>query len=307
MLSKRYFCAGARLSGSATFRLAPVLNQRRPSQQTVPQLRAINPFVESTDPVNFAPDFNDENWADKVTDWNEFWFAWDRETEDMDTEEDSKVRKMNGLDRAHQMIDAIKDNEQRSDMIQIMRNLPAVNHPDPYDHPPPAVGESVYQDRSKWEMRAIAEKRWKKQLMDEEWTARKDTIGKFVEFDMSDDLRIQDRFDDPEYREDWTDDEVYNLITNNGINCKPEDHGGKSLNPLAPADYVGDHGVRYHDDTEDFIKRIGHWCERDDLEKLALKNIRLSRDDMTTSFPTLNSQAGFDDDEDEYDDEDEDE
>lgn len=130
------------------------------------------------------------------------------------------------------------------------------DHSDPWEEPPTEMQSNILNPHMTLsDLRAISEKKMKKELMDLEWQRRQAKIGKLTYPDPGQDARLT-RFA-WQYR-DWSDEEIRNLITNNGINCKPEDHQGIVENPLVPVDHVNVLGIKYIEEVEDFLDRIGH-------------------------------------------------
>ncbi|GFH19292.1 uncharacterized protein HaLaN_16218, partial [Haematococcus lacustris] len=101
--------------------------------------------------------------------------------------------------------------------------------------------------------------------MDIEWRRRQSKVGKAVYADNSNDVRgFQYQWQEREFSHE----EVYALITQNGNACKPEEYQAYVDNPLLVADLPNVMGVHYIEETEDFLERIGHLGKPEDLPML---------------------------------------
>lgn len=225
-------------------------------------------FLQVVDPNSATPDYDDPDWISKVSDWQEFWNYqnWELEVEDLETEEGNMAGPTEALRRAEKLVDAFTEMDMRSDIINWMGTP---HSEDAYEEDkwmnPPADAERPDPNPplSSWDLRAMAEKRQQRAMLDVEWRRRQSRIGKltYPHMDQHRDMRVQQQTGDG-YRHDWTEDEIRQLIVNNGLACRPEDHGAVVENPLAVQDYHA-LGVRYIEETEELLERTGHLAPRD--------------------------------------------
>ncbi|GLC45959.1 hypothetical protein PLESTB_001200200 [Pleodorina starrii] len=225
-------------------------------------------FLQIVDRDNALPDFDDPDWISKVDDWHEFWNYqnWELEVEDLETEEGNMAGPMEALRRAEKLIDAFAEMDMRSDIENWMGSPHSEDafEEDKWGDPPadaerPDPNPALHE----WDLRARAEKRQQRAALDAEWHRRQDRIGKltYPHMDQHRDLRVQ-RLTGDGYRYDWSEDEIRQLIVNNGLACAPEHHGALVENPLAVQDYHS-LGVRYIEETEEMLQRTGHLAPSD--------------------------------------------
>mmetsp|Transcript_37519 Transcript_37519/g.83510 ORF Transcript_37519/g.83510 Transcript_37519/m.83510 type:complete len:410 (+) Transcript_37519:32-1261(+) len=218
---------------------------------------------------NTEPDFDDPEWYTKVDDWHEFWNyqRWDREIEGLEDDVDVAGTPVNTTERALRLMAAIKDVELRAEVQQWMPPREVQDREDLFEYPPVTpVAEDLNPDLSYSDVRAVAEKRRWRELMDLEWRRRQSLVNRFQHVSQENDVRLQ-RFKWEELDREMTQQEVYDFITANGVNAKPEDHEAFVENPLVPIDYVTTMGVQHIEDTEDFLERIGHLATPEDIEQ----------------------------------------
>jgi hypothetical protein len=74
---------------------------------------------------NTEPDFDDPDWYEKVTDWNEFWnyTRWDMEAESLAEDLDAAGHPSRSEDRIYRMVEAIRSVETRPDVINFLPPL----------------------------------------------------------------------------------------------------------------------------------------------------------------------------------------
>ncbi|GIL54215.1 hypothetical protein Vafri_9784 [Volvox africanus] len=225
-------------------------------------------FLRVVDRDSASPDYDDPDWISKVEDWQEFWNYqnWELEVEDLETEEGNMAGPMEALRRAEKLIDAFTEMDMRTDIINWMGSP---HSEDGYEEDkwmnPPVDAERPDPNPTllSWDLRAMAEKRQQRAMLDAEWRRRQACIGKLTYPHMNQhrDIRVQHLTGDG-YRYDWTEEEIRQLIVNNGLACRPEDHGALVENPLAVQDYHA-LGVRYIEETEEMLERTGHLAPRD--------------------------------------------
>ncbi|PNH08875.1 hypothetical protein TSOC_004524, partial [Tetrabaena socialis] len=223
-----------------------------------------------TSPASASPDYDDPDWMSKVDDWYEFWNyqSWELEVEDLATEEGDMAGPAEALRRAEQLVDAFEEMDRRTDIINWMGTPHSEDafEEDKWTNPPVApVKRDPNPTLSPTDLRARAEKRRQLELMDAEWRRRQALIGTreamYAHRDDQRDIRVSSNLANG-YRQDWTDEEIYQLIINNGLACRPETHGGLVENPLVPADYHA-LGVEYIEETEELLLRTGHMASAD--------------------------------------------
>ncbi|KAL6749868.1 hypothetical protein V8C86DRAFT_769159 [Haematococcus lacustris] len=225
---------------------------------------------EAHDLNNIEPDYNDPDWHKQVTDWEEFWnyTRWDLEAEGLEGDGafDVAGNWTYGSERGFKMIEAMRKIEDRPDVVNFLPAQTFRNHVDVWDDPPVSPEkEEENPQLSVWDIRARAEKKRYRELMDIEWRRRQSKVGKAVYADNSNDVRgFQYQWQEREFSHE----EVYALITQNGNACKPEEYQAYVDNPLLVADLPNVMGVHYIEETEDFLERIGHLGKPEDLPML---------------------------------------
>eukprot|EP00798_Chlamydomonas_sp_ICE-L_P021664 gene21664-28680_t len=236
---------------------------------------------EIRDKNTIAPDFEDPDWSEKVGNWAEFWHHshWESEIEqhgDPEPHLDAGGKVMNPVKRAKQLIKAINKLKLRSDAVRMLTPPVGYDHYGAWEFPPCPLGAPLRTlamvppmspraststpGLTKADVRARAEKLERKNLMDLEWRRRQALVGKFEYPNKLTDERMKSP--PPPVmglREDYSDVEIRNLITNNGLLANPDDHGATIMNPLVGTDYSsGQFPVKYIESTEEYLERIGH-------------------------------------------------
>lgn len=257
---------------------------------------------------NQAPDISDPEWPSKVTDWHEFWNhqKWDVELDGVDDEVDSGGNSLTSKERILAMIQGIKDNRLRADVMQWMPIPDIREHFSTWESPPVTPESSpLNPDYTNNDLRAISEKKAWRAMMDAEWRRRQDQVGKLQYPDPYADVRLA-HFGKQVTDLNWSERRVYNLITLGGTAAKPEDHGAFVENPLIPIDYVQTMGVNHVEETEDFLERIGHLATPDDEENFeeeiifdALGRMGLNNDDLLNEVELDDMEGDDNEDEDE--------
>lgn len=258
-------------------------------------------------PKSAEPDYDDPDWIDKVDDWNDFWnyTNWNEEVEDMDTEDGYVSTSRENLHRARQLIKAFDDLDRRSDIINWMGGMEGEDsfEEDKWANPPSQAERlNPNPPLSDVDVRAMAEKRHQRMLMDAEWRRQQALVGTitYEHNSVQHDVRVRRQRENgqPEYRFDWSDEDVYKLITQDGMACAPENHKGKVENPFLIQDYHNDHGVRHIEDTEEFLDRIGHLASTD--MRLQFDREFIIHGDMDISAEEFGAVDSDDDDENHY-------
>jgi hypothetical protein len=76
-------------------------------------------------------------------------------------------------------------------------------------------------------------------------------------------------------RHDWTDEEIWDVVTNEGRSVDPfvvlNAPTFKTLNPMHMPDWASQ-GIEYVDDIEDWITQEGRWMEQDEYAKLSVSD-----------------------------------
>ncbi|EFJ42266.1 hypothetical protein VOLCADRAFT_97639 [Volvox carteri f. nagariensis] len=225
-------------------------------------------YLRVVDSNSAHPDYDDPDWISKVEDWQEFWNYqnWELEVEDLETEEGNMAGPIEALRRAEKLIDAFTEMDMRTDIVNWMSSPHSEDgyEEDKWINPPmDAERPDPNPTLLPWDLRAMAEKRQQRAMLDAEWRRRQSRIGKltYPHMDQHRDVRVQ-RLTGDGYRYDWTEEEIRQLIVNNGLACRPEDHGAIVENPLAVQDYHA-LGVHYIEETEELLERTGHLAPRD--------------------------------------------
>lgn len=240
--------------------------------RSAPQTPGWSPLANQN--TQFDPE--DPEWSSKVTDWAEFWnhAVWDEEALRAESQEPTSApdsgqgdRKSTAMRRMEALIEALPDLEQRDEVIQYLMHPRRHQHFNAWERPPAPEKTHDVTKLTDFDLRAMMEKRRKKAALDAEWQRRKAAIGRFkyaTSGGIYHDARIASNSYEP--KATWSEDEVWALITNNGVNAdlRSTPQIVQVLNPLAAADWVNDHGVRYIEETEDFLRRIGHLVDADD-------------------------------------------
>jgi hypothetical protein len=171
--------------------------------------------------------------------------------------------------RANKLLEFIKDFHKREDFVS---TFPIVRERDTYNDVYEQTPDFYFPDRqpkvNKNDLRAIVDKRRRKQLFDAEWNRRKAAVGRIplTRTDQERDIRFgRDGDDWDDVKHDWSEEDIMNLITNNGANADPAKHGVHIDNPLIAVDYTTTYGINYIEETDEFASRIGHWLEDDEM------------------------------------------
>ncbi|KAG2489297.1 hypothetical protein HYH03_012129 [Edaphochlamys debaryana] len=230
-------------------------------------------MLRLTSPQSANPDYDDPDWMSRVEDWDEFWNAqsWELEVEDLDTEEGNMAGPDEAVRRAEKLVEQFEALDMRTDIINWMGTPHSEDmfEVDKWENPPvPHEKPDPNPALTPWDLRAMAEKARQRELMDIEWRRQQSRIGKlkYEHMDSYRDKRAWGNHFPENYRFDWTEEEIRQLIINNGIACKPEDHGALVENPYLPADYHA-LGVRYIEETEELLERTGHFATPNLLEQ----------------------------------------
>ncbi|MEW5306019.1 MAG: hypothetical protein WDW36_008522 [Sanguina aurantia] len=214
--------------------------------------------------ADVEPNYDDPEWMENVENWSDFWTyqRWDDEVEDLSDGGDRIMRPRDEVKRAAKLVQALRDSELRTDVAQWLRPVAELDPIGVWESPPVMAEKAdPYPTMSGFDARAMAEKLYKKERMDGEWRRRMDLVGSltYASSDNSNDSRVQRfKYLERDNGREWTYQEVRDMITQNGIACKPEDHKGIVENPLVPADYVNTMGVVYIEETEEALERMGH-------------------------------------------------
>ncbi|GAB4818817.1 hypothetical protein N2152v2_005863 [Parachlorella kessleri] len=156
---------------------------------------------------------------------------------------------------------------------------PELHNNDPFAAPPPL---KVYESPplhsgqvplDEWELRAIMEKRRRKEQQQADWMRRRSEIGMYpsVAADWRSDVRIRDTGDPtaPTYRE-WSHKEIWDLITLGGKAVDPRLVKITVQDPLAPSDAVAE-GAKYVPEAEEWLEEHGMLLRPEDEEEVADK------------------------------------
>eukprot|EP00884_Botryococcus_braunii_P009395 jgi/Botrbrau1/18457/Bobra.0072s0040.1 len=121
----------------------------------------------------------------------------------------------------------------------------------------------AWEEWDEWDLRAWMEKRRQKAAWHADFLRRQDLVGKYPSLNITDanDSRLAALADTP-YRT-YSVEEVMDLITQGGRTVDPNRIPVRPEDPLAPADWFSE-GVHYVPDTEDVIRRMGHWAESEE-------------------------------------------
>lgn len=183
-------------------------------------------YAEVINLNNRAPDFDDPQWAEKVTDWSEFWFnpEWEDDILELEDEHDAATISDMRLQRAEKLVEALSDMQTRDDVIKYFGPVfdNRLNSEDPtlyefheehYD-PNPSL--------SPFDFRAIVEKRRKKGMLDEEWRRRQALVGRFNGRNndhLDEDVRLQGQ----PLTVTWSHEDMMKLITGDGAYVHPDE------------------------------------------------------------------------------------
>uniref|UniRef100_A0A383WNE2 Uncharacterized protein n=1 Tax=Tetradesmus obliquus TaxID=3088 RepID=A0A383WNE2_TETOB len=260
-----------------------------------------NPYERMVDINNVYPDYEDEAWVSRVTNWEEFWY----ESEDiLDIEEEDASpadQSMQAINRAYSLIQQLGSLRKRTDVEQMIG--PRVRPPETYDQSytnsfqyaeeMPMERLDPNPDWNVMDMRALAEKRRHRALLDAEWRHQTSLLARPSSFTLQQrhpsDVRLQgsDR-DWIREGETWSHEQIMDLIVGGGKFVHPDKVKVAVMNPLLPADFNAG-GVHAVPETEDFIKAIGHLATEDEILHLQ-SEVELAEKDFVD--PTLVFEDG---------------
>ncbi|KAF8060060.1 hypothetical protein HT031_004999 [Scenedesmus sp. PABB004] len=223
------------------------------------------------------PDYEDEEWVSRVTNWESFWY----EDEDVLDLEEGGLSPLEAarasLARARALAGQLSDLHKRADVEQMIapRVRPTQGFEDMYTTEEQHVSEMEMNrldpnpDWDAVDARALAEKRRRHALLDAEWERQKALLARPTSFTLrlDNDARLQGA-DKDWIREEWTHEQIMDLIVGGGKFVHPDKVPGVVLNPLLPADYAAA-GVRAVPDTEEFLAAIGHLATEDEIGALS--------------------------------------
>ncbi|KAF6258366.1 hypothetical protein COO60DRAFT_1126344 [Scenedesmus sp. NREL 46B-D3] len=255
-----------------------------------------NPYDRMVDINNVYPDYEDEEWVSRVTNWEEFWY----ESEDILDMEDEDAfaadQSMQAINRAYSLIQQLGSLRKRTDVEQMIG--PRVRPPETYDQSytnafqyadeMPMERIDPNPDWNVMDMRALAEKRRHRALFDAEWRHQTSLLARPSSFTLQQrhprDARLQGSDKDwIREGETWTHEQIMDLIVGGGKFVHPDKVKVAVMNPLLPADFHGS-GVHAVPETEDFIASIGHLATENEILHLQ-SEVELSEKDFVD--PTL--------------------
>lgn len=202
------------------------------------------------------------DWTQRVVDWKEF------------EENDFPGAGFGGDDR-----DLPWGNDMRARSRMAGRQLRVLREDDPnFISSIPLENRKVYPDIplpeaeplafapdswGPWDFRAHVEKQKRIRKERAEWIETQRQIGRFqyMHVDETTDNRLQSDWDEP--KKQWTNEEIFNLITNNGNNALPSDVVVSVENPKTKAD-LQQYGGEYHESNEEFLERTGRLLHADE-------------------------------------------
>eukprot|EP00892_Ulva_mutabilis_P009674 jgi/Ulvmu1/7079/UM033_0140.1 len=138
--------------------------------------------------------------------------------------------------------------------------------------PPPTIIDRDRRDaEDPWELRARREKQEYRKERDYHWQVTQ----AMEHWDMLNhppddqtDVRLMEKVRDERY--DWTEDQIWDVITNNGKSVDPfvmlHAPTFKTLNPLCMPDWASQ-GIEYVDDMEDWVSQQGLWMSQADYAR----------------------------------------
>lgn len=225
-------------------------------QDSLPEVGYINA-------QNVNPDINDEEWIDRISDWNEFWShdVWEKETEDLDDEHDARVKQMPPQERMWRMLNSLQNTDKKAQIVYLAQIANLQEHVPGYHFvdPVPDHRSSLYDNLSIADLRAISEKRKKRAQAEEEKLRHQARQRRLQRPNHEADYRLWSE-ETVKLNSSWTDEEIQKLITLDGLNLDPKKHGARIQNPWFPVDYANEMGNRYIEETEEFLQRTGHWA-----------------------------------------------
>jgi hypothetical protein len=122
---------------------------------------------------NVAPDFEDPDWADKVTDWNEFWHnaEWDDDIMELEDEHDvpKEIISDMRLQRAEQLIAALGNLDAKENVVRFLGPVEqhSYTREDPNEFDLPNEKDDPNPDWTPFDFRAMVEKRRKREMLDQ--------------------------------------------------------------------------------------------------------------------------------------------
>lgn len=229
------------------------------------------------------------DWTQRVVDWNEF-------------KEDSPTAGFGG---------DVKDLPWGDDMAQrhmmVHRQMKALEQLDPnYIASLPLETRKVYPDKvlpdaepvafapdgwNKWDFRAFVEKQKRVHVERQEWIQAQSRIGQFqyMHVDETTDVRMQNVWDEP--KRHWSNEDIFNLIIDNGKNALPTDVVVAVENPKTKADLQMSGGL-YHESNEEFLERTGHLLHGDEPTKEELDEALGIDSNFVEDFEGLDESTG---------------
>ncbi|KAI3438212.1 hypothetical protein D9Q98_000649 [Chlorella vulgaris] len=148
-----------------------------------------------------------------------------------------------------------------------------------------------------WGVRAKMEKRKRQQAERDEWNRKRALVGQYPSLgaDWRGDVRCQSTGDPtaPVYRE-WTQREIWDLITLNGRNADPRDVALTVENPEAISDWLAD-GGEYRMSPEEYFESRGQLIQEEDLATIVDKDaeVALLASEFSDFDEELASSADF--------------
>lgn len=200
------------------------------------------------------------DWTQKVVDWSEFM-------------EDSPTAGFGGDVSGIPWGDDVVEKNRI-----VRRQLPVLQEQDPnYVSSMPLEERKVYpapelpeleplpfapDGWDRWDFRAFVEKQKRVRRERVEWLETQRQLGRFqyMHVDETTDVRMQNIWNEP--RKQWSNEDIFNLITDNGNNALPTDVVVAVENPKTKADLQMTGGV-YHESNEEFLERTGHLLHGD--------------------------------------------
>jgi hypothetical protein len=123
---------------------------------------------------------------------------------------------------------------------------------------------------TEWDLRAKLEKRRRKAREEQAWHDIQSKLvrRKSISADWRTDIRCNNTGDptQPDYRE-WTNKEIWNLITTDGLHADPRDVEFLVRNPAGRADWV-EEGVDYIPEIDEYLKNKGLMIEEDEEDAI---------------------------------------
>lgn len=247
--------------------------------QTEPYLEehADGDFVgepDSEEEVDDAAD-PDLNWVDNVVDWFEFGNGSDQ-TAGTNLPPDSEVPWLGERDKIKRFLRPnLRQLRAQTDFVGLMP-IPDKKVHEKSEPTPPHELSDPNPDWDEWAYRAYTEKQKRKAKERIDWNYRRACVGQFqyIQVNEKTDVRLQVPWEEPQ--RDWTNEEIWNFITLDGVAADPRSITLEVADPMGKADLM-DTGGRYTESTEEFLARKGHLLEReptqDDLADLGITQL----------------------------------